>query len=65
MSPNGFATNALTLDGHPLETWSEPMKSGFMMNWSPSMPVAATALRMTTTRDPSWVSYEFIKVFAC
>ena len=41
------------------------MKSGFEMNWVPLGPVAASELRMTTTKDPSWVSYEYIKVFAC
>ena len=65
MSPNGAATNVLTLDGHPIATWSGPMKSGYTMNWSPTMPVAATKLRMTTEKDPSWVSYSYIKVFTC
>ena len=65
MSPAGDATNTLSLDGHPVKTWSQSMKSGFEMNWAPLGPVAASELRMTTTKDPSWVSYEYIKVFAC
>ena len=59
------ATNTLSLDGHDVKTWSEPMKSGFVMDWSPPGPVAASALRMTTSKDPSWVSYGYITVFAC
>ena len=65
MSPAGVATNTLSLDGHDVKTWSEPMKSGFVMDWSPPGPVAASALRMTTSKDPSWVSYGYITVFAC
>ena len=65
MSPPGHATNALSLDGHNLKTWSQAMKSGTVMNWAPAGPVAATKLRMTTTQDPSWVSYGYITVFTC
>ena len=65
MSPAGVATNTLSLDGHDVKTWSEPMKSGFVMDWSPPGPVAASALRMTTSKDPSWVSYGYITVFTC
>ena len=65
MSPNGHRTDALTLDGHQMHVWSEPIKSGEARTWTPPTPVAATSLKIMTTRDISWVSWHSVTVSAC
>jgi hypothetical protein len=66
MSSGGAVTNTLKLDTHPLHAWvNVPMKNGMSMNWAPPTAVKATELHMTITKDPSWVAFREIRVFAC
>eukprot|EP01043_Picozoa_sp_COSAG02_P059147 COSAG02_NODE_7487_length_2990_cov_113.820330_1_plen_303_part_00 len=55
-----------TLDGpYRADTSMQRRPAALIMTWTPTMPVAGTKLRLTTTLDVSWVSYGYIQVYTC
>jgi hypothetical protein len=64
MSPGGVASHTVAVDGNPVATWAGAMGDGTQEQWTGSVANAHT-VRITTTKSPSWVSWDSITLYGC